>query len=117
MRNHRLWLDRFDSEQTFIVNKSNLIFNGEALEVGSVFDKSLVNVRRLRQLYENRKIVFADDNEVLTEEQNSVIMPEIKTKGAWLAVYAGNEQIGKSVRTEEEAQEIIDEWLEKQTAP
>lgn len=41
--------------------------------------------------------------------------PEIVKAGpVWKKVMLGDEQIGKSVKTEEEAQAIIDEWLEEQ---
>jgi len=55
---------------------------------------------------------------LLTTDTNSVsVMPEIRAAGpAWNKVFLGDVQIGKTVRTKEEAQEIIDQWLDEQTA-
>lgn len=55
-------------------------------------------------------------NKPLTETENDdTVIPVIKAKGpAWLGVYFKGEQIGKSVRTEDEAEEIIEEWLKEQ---
>jgi len=49
----------------------------------------------------------------LTLDDNSVnVEPEIKAAGpAWFKVWLGDEQLGKAVRTKDEAQEIIDQWL------
>ena len=54
----------------------------------------------------------------LTNTSDNAIMPEIVKAGpAWKRVMLNGEQIGKSVKTDEEAQAIIDEWLENQTKP
>ncbi len=119
----KVFLPRFNPEATYTVNKSNFICSGVEFAIGDIFDKSLVNVRRLRMLYEARKIVVAEEHKVsdekdLTNTNDSVIMPEIVKAGpAWKKVVLNGEQIGKSVKTEEEAQAIIDEWLENQTKP
>lgn len=113
---YKVFLPRFDPEAEYVVNKGNFVIQGRAFDVGEPFDKSLVNVRRLRQLYETRKIIVKSNEEKsLTSVEETVIMPEIVKAGpAWKKVMLNGEQIGKTVKTEEEAQAIIDEWLENQ---
>lgn len=45
--------ERFDPAATYVVNRPILI-SGEELAPGTTFDKTLVDVRRLRQLYDQR---------------------------------------------------------------
>ena len=53
MANPKIWLKRFDRDDNFIVARP-FQFSGRVLERGKVFDKTLANTRRLRQLYEQR---------------------------------------------------------------
>ena len=56
-----------------------------------------------------------EETPLTTDEKRDIVMPEVVQAGpAWKRVMLGGEQIGKSVRTDEEAQAIIDEWLENQ---
>lgn len=57
-----------------------------------------------------------EETPLTNDEKHDIIMPEVIQAGpAWKKVMLGKEQIGKSVRTDEEAQAIIDEWLDEQT--
>lgn len=54
-----IWHERnFDREADFIVKRLPL-FGGKKFSPGQLFDKTLCSTRRLRQLFEQRKIVFA----------------------------------------------------------
>ena len=60
--------------------------------------------------------VEVEETPLTTDEKRDIVMPEVVQAGpAWKKVMLGKEQIGKSVRTDEEAQAIIDEWLDEQT--
>lgn len=56
----RSWRNKFDLERAFVVRRP-LTVGGVKLAPGDPFDKALVNVRRLRQLYDQRVIMFAGD--------------------------------------------------------
>lgn len=53
----------FDRERTFIAVR-RMTIQGKRIESGDPFDKSLVNVRRLRQMYDTRWIKMAPDNQL-----------------------------------------------------
>lgn len=50
------WRDRFDREQDFIVVKAGKPIFGRLYAPGEPFDKTSVNTRKLRSLYENHII-------------------------------------------------------------
>lgn len=55
-----IWHERnFDRNADFLVNKS-LTISGVGIEKDTLFDKTTVSTRLLRQLYEQRKIRFID---------------------------------------------------------
>lgn len=60
-----LRLDKFDESRTFIVRK-NVRVSGHDFVPGEQFDKALVTVRRLRQMYEQRIVIMADEELVKT---------------------------------------------------
>jgi len=105
-----------------------MLFGGVEIKRGEVLDKSLMPMYKIKRLFETRKITpeyslynpadisaVVERKDLTTDENNDIVIPEIVQAGpAWKRVMLGNEQIGKSVRTDEEAQAIIDEWLENQ---
>lgn len=56
----RSWRNKFDLERDFVVRRA-LTLGGTKLAPGDHFDKSLVSVRRLRQLFDQLTIMFAGD--------------------------------------------------------
>jgi len=134
LRFNRLhFFKRFDPSAEFIVLK-NMVVNGVEVKRGERFDKSLMPTHKIKRLFETRKITpeaslynpadiaavveVSEENILTNAQENDIVMPEIRKKGvAWFAVYLGEEQIGKSVRSEDEAQAIVDEWLENATQP
>lgn len=54
------WRKKFDPERTFTVRRK-ITCGGEAFAPGDAFDKSMVTVRRLRQLYDQRTLYFTGD--------------------------------------------------------
>lgn len=53
----------FDPQNTFAATKT-MICNGKLIKADEVFDKTLVNTRRLRQMYEHRMLKVIDSLEV-----------------------------------------------------
>lgn len=98
---------KFCPEDDFLVNRYNFSFAGKGYGYREPFDKTSVSIRKLRQLFDARLIVPVE--QPLTKEDVSATF-EIRQAGpAWLKVYKDGEQIGKAVRTREEAQAIVDE--------
>lgn len=54
------WRKAFDPERDFIVRRK-VTCGGEKFVPGDVFDKTLLPTRRLRQLYDQRVIMFSGD--------------------------------------------------------
>jgi len=54
------WRKDFNRHKEFVVRKK-IVLDGELLVAGSPFPKERVTTRRLRQLFDTRIIVFADD--------------------------------------------------------
>lgn len=109
----KIWLAKFSQTYDYLVNKNNFSCNDKTYNAGDDFDKTDVTIRRLRQLYESRKIIVKEPNiDLTTDEQSDTIIPEIRKVGtAWMGVFVGEKQIGKSVRTQEEAQVILDHYI------
>lgn len=109
----KIWLPKFDETREYVVNKPLLSVAGRMFFAGDPFDKSLVSTRRLRQLYEFRKIA-------LTKEEIKVVVTSIeeptiiKAGPVWRKVMLGDIQIGKTVKTDDEALEIIAAWRTEQ---
>jgi hypothetical protein len=57
MANASIWLKAFDRERDFLAHKPMRVAGADFLP-GQPFDKSLVSTRRLRQLYDSRKVVM-----------------------------------------------------------
>ncbi|RVC47584.1 hypothetical protein EN781_00155 [Mesorhizobium sp. M4A.F.Ca.ET.090.04.2.1] len=81
-----IWLKLFDRERDFVANKV-MILGGQDLVPGDPIDKTLVNTRRLRQMYEARKILMVEAVEAEIEHIGEEIaegwrdlpwLPEIK---------------------------------------
>jgi len=102
----KIWLPKFDPKREYIVNKPMLSVGGKILFAGDLFDKSLVSVRRLKQLYEFRKIALTKEEIVSRTDEPTIV----KAGPVWKKVMLGTVQLGKSVKTEKEATEIIEEW-------
>jgi hypothetical protein len=58
--------NKFDPERDFVVHR-HMMLSGEALTPGDDFDKSIVDVRRLRQLYEQRYLRFKEGGDTPRE--------------------------------------------------
>ena len=67
--------ERFDPERDFTVFKPMMV-NGNILVRGSTFDKTLVATRRLRQLYDQHYVVFAEQSKTQVQEQVASIPPK-----------------------------------------
>ena len=138
LRFNRLhFFKRFDPTAEYVVLK-DMVIAGVEIKRGEIFKKSLMPMHKIKRLFEARKItpdyslydrddiitpavetpketVIVEETLLTNDENHDIVMPEIRAKGpAWMGVFLGEEQIGKSVRTEEEAQAIIDEWLANQ---
>lgn len=59
-----IWLKAFDREGTFVAGKPMRV-SGQDFLPGDAFDKSLVSTRRLRQLYEMRKVRMVEPDAVV----------------------------------------------------
>lgn len=55
----RMIRPQFDAACEFVVNKPMKV-QGAPLQIGDPFDKTSVNLRRLRQLYDSRWIKYAE---------------------------------------------------------
>ena len=54
-----IWLKRFDREMDFVVSRP-IRFAGRAFVRGEMFDKTLANTRKLRQLYDQRFLIAVE---------------------------------------------------------
>ena len=102
----KIWLPKFDPKREYVVNKPMLSVGDKILFAGDLFDKSLVSVRRLKQLYEFRKIALTKEETVSRTDEPTIV----KAGPVWRKVMLGEVQIGKSVKSDEEALEIIAAW-------
>lgn len=105
----KIWLPKFDPKREYVVNKPMLSVGDKILFAGDLFDKSLVSVRRLKQLYEFRKIALTK-NEAITIISTIEEPTIVKAGPVWRKVMLGEVQIGKSVKSDDEALEIIAAW-------
>ncbi len=116
----------------------DMVIAGVEVKRGEVLDKSLLPIHKIKRLFESRKItpdyslydrddivtpavetpketVIVEETPLTNDENHDIVMPEIKAAGpAWFKVWLGEEQIGKTVRTKLEAEEIVAEWLANQ---
>ena len=125
---HKIWLNKFNPEWDFVCNKPKLAMGSKSYGVGETVDKSLVSERRLKLLYESRKIIPVETKEVVAAKPGTVetspttsepaLKPEITgpLQGGWYRVMLGDEQIGKSTRDRDEAELIVMEWEENNVA-
>lgn len=56
----KYWLQRFDPTAEFEIAKHHLTFGDKQFFLGDKFDKTLVSTRRLRQLYESRRLAMVE---------------------------------------------------------
>ena len=102
----KIWLPKFDPKREYVVNKPMLSVGDKILFAGDLFDKSLVSARRLKQLYEFRKIALTKEETVSRTDKPTIV----KAGPVWRKVMLGEVQIGKSVKSDDEALEIIAAW-------
>jgi hypothetical protein len=57
----RSWHSKFDVDREFVVRR-RVTVAGRVFVPGELFDKTSVNTRRLRQLFDARTIHFTDEN-------------------------------------------------------
>lgn len=109
---------KFCPEDDFIVCRYGFSYAGKGYGYGEPFDKTGVSIRKLRLLFDARHITPIEKQpepvkENLTTDEKTDKKTdkfEIKQAGpAWVKAYKNGKQIGKAVRTREEAQAIIDE--------
>jgi hypothetical protein len=55
-----IWRNKFDRDRDFVVRRMVTV-QGQTFGPGNAFDKTLVTTRRLRQLYDQRVIMFSGD--------------------------------------------------------
>lgn len=131
MAKTKTWLKKFDPEMEFVVSKTGFLdIDGKRVELGERLVKEDYNPRRLRQLYESRRIAVdisvatliaeAEKKAALESEPNIIVEPfdfengriiiKEEEKG-WIKVYVDSEQIGKATRDRKEAEEIALEWI------
>lgn len=121
-----IWQQKFNRDDLFVVNRE-FILNGVNQIPGSVFDKTLVTTRTLRQLFDQRKLRLPQvgettPTEVFTQAPNPVpskksadrayAMEYPKGSGKWFA-YTGKQsasrkRLTKKVMTKKEAFEWCD---------
>jgi hypothetical protein len=115
---------KFNPQAEYIVLK-DMVLGGVEIKRGDMLDKSLLPMHKIKRLFETRKITpeySLYENDVTDQEKDltnapisGIVSPEIVKAGPrWKKVMLGNEQIGKTVGSDEEAQAIIAEWLENQ---
>lgn len=132
LRFNRLhFFKKFDPQAEYVVLK-DMVLGGVEIKRGEYLDKGLLPIHKVKRLFDTRKITpdaslyDIEKKEVKNQETNENIltntvkhdneMPIIVSAGPrWRKVMLGDEQIGKTVGSDKEAQQIIDEWLEEQT--
>jgi hypothetical protein len=77
---------RFDPEANFVVNRPILI-SGEEIAPGTTFDKKLVDLRRLRQLYDQRYLRLSELKKI--EE-----VSKLKARPGRLSIGLGTDDAG-----------------------
>lgn len=107
----RVFLRKFDPTLDYVAAKTNFSAGGKQIPVGEKIDKDSFSTRRLRQLYEWRRIAPVIREKDLTKavKHDNVSSVEIKKSSGpapWFTVYKDGEKIGKSFRHEKEAQEF-----------
>jgi hypothetical protein len=55
-----IWRHAFEREKDFVVFRRPLTICGQTFAAGEPFDKALVPTRKLRQLFDSHRIIFAD---------------------------------------------------------
>lgn len=65
-----IWQKKFDPDAEYVVSKA-FVFGGTAQHPGHSFDRTACNRRRLRQLYEQRRIAMAPPLARLPEADTS----------------------------------------------
>jgi hypothetical protein len=100
---------KFDPSREYTCRRA-FLFGGRQYNVGDRFPLDNVSLPKAKGLWASGRIVPVMKSEKpLTIEEKSDIF-EIKQAGpAWVKAYKNGKQIGKAVRTREEAQEIINE--------
>ncbi len=68
MATYRNYLPKFDPDKRYVV-RTAMVMSGKGLVPGQTFDRSLVTTRRMRQLYEQRKIVLLDPHPTKWSEE------------------------------------------------
>lgn len=117
MNKFKVWLKRFDAALDFVVAKNTLTVNGETLSIGEPFDKTRVTARRLRLLYDSRRIapvVEIDNPAVIAEIVTTIdLVPKIvKGQRGYMHVEVDGEKIGKSSRNEAKLADVVRDYLE-----
>lgn len=67
--------EEFDRSRDFIVTRP-LRIDGKDLDSGQPFDKTLTTTRRLRQLYDGRKIHMAPAERTAKPKKSDLVMPD-----------------------------------------
>lgn len=108
MRLNRLhFYKRFDPTQEFVAIK-NFLYGGKSYTNGEPFDKADHPAHKLRRLFDTRKIAPVESGFVPPRR----VTPEIRKAGpVWRKVFVGDEQIGKTVKSDEEAQAIVESYM------
>lgn len=119
-----IWLPKFSADAAYVV-RGDMTIGGRLFKAGEPFDKSAVTTRRLRQMYESRKLYAvaetedepapeaeieaaggdaadAATDEAETPPTRSAVIVEAR---GWHTVMDGEMKIGKSTRDEDEAAE------------
>ena len=60
----------------FIVNRP-IVISGETIAPGTVFDKTLVSERKLRQLFDQRYLRFAEPEDLPQQRERPRIRPRL----------------------------------------
>ena len=69
-------MDKFDPNRQFILLKSTRVA-GKSCEAGAIFNKALVDTRRLKQMYEGRWLKMADmEPQVEPHKPTALNMPD-----------------------------------------
>lgn len=107
MRLNRLhFYKRFDPAHEFVAIKT-FLYGGKDYVAGEPFDKADYPAHKIKRLFDARKIAPVERDFVPRR-----VKPEIRKAGpVWRKVFVGDEQIGKTVKSDEEANEIIENYL------
>ena len=111
MANKNIWLGQFDPSLTYIARKP-LKHGDTTLHAGREIPEGAFNERRMRQLYESRKIIPADPQPTKVEapdapqvpapepivEPDAVVQYEINQRGAWADIMLNGEKVEGPMR-------------------